>query len=251
MTHSLIRRARQIGLALAIVVGSAAAAAGAPAPRDAIPGRADVTEADVAASNAKIEAAYNALVVMWQKDFQQMGRRFVVPRLYRYRGNVRTSCGVMTTNNAAYCGATNAIYFDEVFVARQVKEAAREVGTDGDMAGIGVIAHETGHAAAIQLGLASRIPYNNEAIADCMAGAFAKHAQEDGSLEAGDLDEAFVGLAAAGDPEVELTGNNRIDSRRAARARLMGHGSSEQRMANFRLGLDKGIIGCVPRGNRA
>ena len=47
------------------------------------------------------------------------------------------------------------------------------------------IAHEMGHAVAIQLGHASRSSYENESVADCLAGAFAKHAQGDGSLEAG------------------------------------------------------------------
>jgi predicted metalloprotease len=152
----------------------------------------------------------------------------------------------MTANNAAYCSATNSIYFDEVFLARQRKEAARHLRTDGDMAGVGVIAHEMGHAVAAQLGVQSRIPYENEAIADCLAGAFAQKAERDGSLEAGDLEEAFVGLAAAGDPEVRLTGDRRIDRRRVAHARLMGHGTSEQRMANFQAGYTAGTPGCLP-----
>ena len=249
MTHSLIRRARHAGLALAVMtITASAASAAAPATRLAPPSDIRVTEADVAESNEEIRQAYAALASMWARDFEQMGRRFVTPRIYNYRGNVRTSCGIMAANNAAYCSATNAIYFDEVFVARQRKEAARQLGTDGDMAGIGVIAHEMGHAAAIQLGVASRIPYDNEAIADCMAGAFARSAQDDGSLEPGDLDEAMVGLAAAGDPEVELTGNSRVDRRRMARMRLIGHGTSDQRVDNFRVGLAEGIRGCIPRG---
>jgi predicted metalloprotease len=252
MTHSLIRRVRQAGLGLIPSVATAAtAAAAAPSPRVLVGPEIRVTEADVAASNEEIRQAYAALASMWASDFEQMGRRFVTPRIYNYRGNVRTSCGIMAANNAAYCSATNAIYFDEIFVARQGKAAARQLGTDGDMAGIGVIAHEMGHAAAIQLGIASRIPYDNEAIADCMAGAFARSAQDDGSLEAGDLDEAMVGLAAAGDPQVELTGNRRIDSRRMAQARLMGHGTSDQRVENFQVGLESGLRGCIPRGARS
>src|SRR3954469_11826055 len=106
----------------------------------------------------------------------------------------------MGAGNAAYCYSVNAIYYDEVFVARQSKIAATRLGTDGDMAGIGIIAHEMGHAVAIQLGDESRDSYENEATADCLAGAFALQAERDGSLENGDLDEAFFGMAAAGDP---------------------------------------------------
>src|SRR5690242_11439673 len=100
---SLIRAARKSGFAL-MFAGTAIAAR---------PADIRVTEADVRESNAEIQQAYGALAAMWTQDFEQMGRRFVVPRIYNYRGNVRTSCGVMTQSNAAYCSANNAIFFDE------------------------------------------------------------------------------------------------------------------------------------------
>src|SRR6188768_3320931 len=133
MRPFIARWARQGGLAM-ILAASTAVVAGAepvrtaPAPRMA---DADVTAADIAASNAKLQDAYSALVSMWSKDFQELGARFAAPAIARYRGNVRTSCGIMSANNAGYCAQRNAIYFDEVFVARQAKAAARELGTDG------------------------------------------------------------------------------------------------------------------------
>jgi predicted metalloprotease len=235
---SLIRAARTAGIAL-MFAGTAIAAR---------PSGVTVTEDEVAASNQEISEAYVSLSTMWTQDFEKMGRRFVVPRIYNYRGNVRTSCGVMTMNNAAYCPTNNAIYFDEIFVAGMRKQAARKLGTDGDMAGIGVIAHEIGHAAAMQLGFAPRSSYDNEAVADCLAGTFVGRVQQDttlGKLEPGDLDEALEGVAAAGDPAVELTGNARIDRRREAMLQRMAHGTSEQRVANFKTGLSKGIRGCL------
>lgn len=249
MTIPVIQRVRQVGFALLLGAAVALPASARPAARFAASPVSDVrvTEADVIESNEEIRQAYGALASMWQGDFERMGRRFVVPRIYSYRGDVRSSCGVMTANNAAYCSSTNAIYFDEVFLAGQRKLAARALGTDGDMAGIGVIAHEMGHAAAIQLGIASRVTYDNEAIADCLAGTFTRHAQESGSLEEGDLEEALAGVAAAGDPDVELTGNERVDRRRTARLRMMAHGTSEQRVSNFRVGFEHGIRGCLPR----
>lgn len=228
-------RVRHLALG-ALVAASAAFAA---------PVTSDVTEQDVAASNAKVVMAYNALVAMWGDDFAQRGVRFAPPALVRYRGAVRTACGVMNGNNAAYCMARNTIYFDDVFVARQAKDAARDLGTDGDMAAVGIIAHEMGHAVAIQLGADSPVPYYNEATADCLAGAFTKRSAQDGSLEPGDLDEAFHGLAAAGDPTPQLTGNRRIDARITYRAALMGHGTREQRLANFRAGYDRGAGACL------
>jgi predicted metalloprotease len=211
-----------------------------------VPPSADVTAEDIAASNKKVADAYSALVTMWGADFKQLGAQFTPPSVARYRGNVRTSCGIMSANNAAYCPQRNTIFFDEVFVARQAKAAAQSLGSDGDMAGIGIIAHEMGHAVAIQLGQDSYIPYENEAAADCLAGAFTQHAAKDGTLEKGDLEEAFFGLAAAGDPTPEYTGNRRIDRQISMRAAMLGHGSRDQRLSNFKTGYSGGAGACLP-----
>ena len=190
--------------------------------------------------------AYQALVTMWSGRFTELGHRFVAPALLAYRGPVRTTCGVMSANNAAYCTARNAIFFDEAFLARLAGAASRELRTDGDMAAIGVIAHEMGHAVVSQLRADSRIPYQNEAAADCLAGAFTRQSEMDGTLEEGDLEEAFFGMAAAGDPPPELTGNRRVDARIVTRAALLGHGTREQRLGNFTTGYEQGAAACVP-----
>lgn len=183
--------------------------------------------------------------------FRQAGARFAPPALARYRGAVRTACGVMGSGNAGYCPGENAVYYDEVFLAAQAKRTAERLGTDGDMAAIGVLAHEVGHAVAIQLGHESPYTYQNERIADCLAGAFAQHAGANGSLEPGDVDEAFYGMAAAGDPPPALTGVRDLDQRILARAALMGHGTYEQRMQNFRAGFAGGAGACLAEFRRA
>jgi predicted metalloprotease len=239
---ALISALAAFGTAEPVHSAFAYAAPLAPAPAVAF----DVTEQDVAASNAKVKLAYDALIAMWSADFDQLGTRFTPPGLVRYRGAIRTACGVMGGDNAAYCTARNTIYFDDVFVARQAKDAARDLGTDGDMAAVGIIAHEMGHAVATQLGADSPVPYRNEATADCLAGVFTQRSAQNGSLEPGDLDEAFHGLAAAGDPTPQLTGNRRVDARISSRAALMGHGTREQRLANFRSGYEGGAGACIP-----
>jgi len=243
--HALARRARRAGLVLAIAVGAVASTAAAQTRLVSNRVGAPVTEQDVTASNEKIAAAYGALVNMWSADFRQLGVQFQPPALLRYRGTVRTACGIMSGNNAQYCPSRNAIYFDEVFVAEQAKAAARALGTDGDMVSVGIVAHEMGHAVAAQLDDWSNIPYENEATADCLAGAFAQQSQKDGLLEKGDLEEAFFGMAAAADPTPQLTGNRRVDSRIQLRMALMGHGTRDQRMGNFKAGYDGGPGACV------
>ena len=261
MHTSFVRIARSSGFAVlfasAVVLGNATAApAATPAQRtlhDSIttlkPVRvttgSDVTESDVEASNKKVAMAYGALVDMWTTNFKTIGARFVQPSIARYRGNAYTDCGVMHANNAMYCPARNTIYFDDVFVARQVKAAADQLGTDGDMVAVGIIAHEMGHAVQLQLGETTNVPYESESTADCLAGAFTKQSEKDGSLEKGDLEEVFFGLAAAGDPTPQFTGNKRVDSRIALRAHYLGHGTRDERQANFNAGYKQGPGACV------
>lgn len=205
----------------------------------------EVSSSDIATSNAKVRMAHSALAQMWSGYFREVGDRFDVPGLVRYRGGAVSACGMMRRNNAGYCPGDNTIYFDEVFVAAQAKEAGRELGTDGDMAAVGIIAHEMGHAVSLQLGYRSRSTYAMEATADCLAGAFTEQAKRDGSLEQGDIEEAFFGMAAAGDPTPELTGDSRVDQRILRVASIMGHGTREQRTQNFRRGLEGGAGACL------
>ena len=124
------------GRAVILAVTLAAISAPTRVVHPAAPPRAvEISERDVAASNAKIRMAYADLAAMWRARFAELGARFVVPRVVRYRGAARSSCGIMQPNNAAYCPSENTIYYDELFVAAQAKAAALELGTDGDMAG--------------------------------------------------------------------------------------------------------------------
>lgn len=229
------------GLAGVGVVDDPSALYAAAAPPPAV----EVTSSDIAMSNAKVRMAHGALSKMWAGHFRDVGQRFAVPGIMRYRGGAASSCGIMRRNNAGYCPTDNTIYFDEVFVAAQAKEAGRSLGTDGDMAAVGIIAHEMGHAVSLQLGYRSRSTYAMEATADCLAGAFTDRAERDGSLEAGDIEEAFFGMAAAGDPAPELTGDARIDRRILRVAAVTGHGTREQRTENFRRGLEGGAGACL------
>lgn len=221
-----------------VLPGSAIAPAVEPTPIT-------ITSRDVDASNAKVRAAFNDLAGMWSEEFRDLGEQFVVPRLARYRRPMLTACGPVVPSNASYCPTNNTVYYDDVFVAAQAKAAGQALGTDGDMVAVGIIAHEVGHAVAMQLGHYSRRSYTNESVADCLAGAFANWADNHGSIEDGDIDEAFFGMAAAGDPTPQPTGDRWIDARNARAVTRQAHGTREQRMENFRDGLDGGSRACL------
>jgi hypothetical protein len=222
-----------------------ALASGAMSLAPTAPPPVEVTTRDVEASNAKIQSAYGALAAMWTKDFRQIGERFTVPRIARYESSIHTPCGVIRPESAEACNRNNTIYYDEVFTAGMAKRAARALNTDGDMAAIGIIAHETGHAVAMQLGHFYRTSYDNESVADCLAGAFAKQAERDGELEAGDVDEALFGMSLAGDPMPESPGNVRYDAMIQRRLTSESHGTKEQRVQNFRAGYESGPGACL------
>ena len=239
------RLAAAVMSALALVIPGSALHAAPRAPGPVKQPVIEVTPSDVAASNEKIGMAYGSLVRMWTTEFHQLGERFAAPRIARYTGGVMTSCGIIMPHNAEYCPRNNTIFYDEVFVAGMAKAAANSLGTDGDMAAVGVIAHEMGHAVAIQLGHESRSSYENESTADCLAGTFARQAQRDGELEKGDMEEALFGMSMAGDPTPETTGNRRFDAIIQARLARESHGTKEQRLQNFRTGVDGGPGACL------
>src|ERR1051325_8325737 len=93
----LIENARSWLTAGAAMMALAGAASAEPASAPKTGGH--LTEADVTASNEKLADAYPALVQMWTDQLAGIGRRFVAPRLARYRGGARTACGLMGSGN--------------------------------------------------------------------------------------------------------------------------------------------------------
>ena len=247
MTNAKALRSRLAAAAFlsASLLAPASAARAKPAAVDPGGPRVEVTRRDVEMSNEKIAMAYSALVDMWTKDFRAIGEHFDAPRIVRYTRGARTACGYIGPSNAQYCPDNNTILYDEVFVAGMGRIAANALGTDGDMASVGVIAHEMGHAVAMQLGHVSRSSYKNESTADCLAGAFTQQAGRDSSLEKGDIEEAFFGMSLAGDPTPEPTGNARYDAMIQARLARESHGTKEQRTENLRAGLVGGARACL------
>jgi len=173
--------------------------------------------------------------------------RFGPPSVLRTRTLPVPECGpddVLIAMQAAGVGIWDAKFRDGEW-AEGKQRFPLVLGTDGDMASVGVIAHEMGHAVAMQLGHISRSSYKNESTADCLAGAFTQQAGRDSSLEKGDIEEAFFGMSLAGDPTPEPTGNARYDAMIQARLARESHGTKEQRTENFRAGLVGGARACL------
>ena len=117
-----------------------------------------------------------------------------------------------------------------------------------------MIAHEVGHHVQHLLGISDRVHREQqmtrdpaaknrlsvrlELQADCFAGVWAHHAQKRGNLtlEPGDLEEAIRAAQAIGDDALQRKSQGHVvpDS--------FTHGSSAQRIAWFRHGLETGDL---------
>ncbi|MEO9469590.1 neutral zinc metallopeptidase [Parasphingorhabdus sp.] len=181
----------------------------------------------------------------WSKLFQQNGSRYRPPLLNFYEGGVSSQgCGSASSSAGPfYCPADQGIYLDTSFF----KELETRMGARGDFAKAYVIAHEVGHHIQNLSGIADQVRQNQgrvskaegnalqvrmELQADCYAGVWA--AQNASRMEPGDVEEGLNAAHAIGDDTLMRNAGQRpIES-------MFTHGSSEQRMAWLRKGMQTG-----------
>lgn len=186
---------------------------------------------------------------VWGPIFQQGGGAYREPRLVLFRGAVPTACG---TGQAAmgpfYCPGDQKVYIDLSFY----DQLKNQLGAPGDFAQAYVIAHEVGHHVQHLLGISgqveqmrgrvSQVAYNRLSVklelqADCLAGVWAHHAdQQRQILEQGDIEEAMNAAAKIGDDALKRAQTGQVvpDS--------FTHGTSAQRQRWFRTGLQSGSV---------
>ncbi|APR81464.1 YpfJ protein, zinc metalloprotease superfamily protein [Minicystis rosea] len=112
-----------------------------------------------------------------------------------------------------------------------------------------MIAHEVGHHVQNLLGTTERIQRPGasrtgpesaavrlELQADCLAGVWARGTKDRDLLEHGDLESAMAAVAAVGDDRLQRQATGTVSPDRFT------HGTSAQRSAWFRRGLESGNI---------
>jgi hypothetical protein len=185
---------------------------------------------------------------VWTEVFRQNGRQYRQPTLVLFTGQVQSACGGATAAvGPFYCPGDQRLYIDLTFY-RELKQRFR---APGDFAQAYVVAHEVGHHVQHLLGTMDRVHAAQQRMsreqandlsvrlelqADFYAGIFARHIQQKGYLEAGDVEEALRAATSIGDDKLQMESQGYVvpDS--------FTHGSSEQRMRWFRLGLETGDI---------
>jgi uncharacterized protein len=172
----------------------------------------------------------------WQKTIPN----YETTKIVLFRGGTRSACGTATTAvGPFYCPLDHKVYIDLSFY----DELRSRFGAPGDFAEAYVIAHELGHhlqnirhklnetSAGVE-----QIPV--ELQADCLAGAWARDAENRGLLEVGDVDEALNAASQIGDDTLQRKTQGHVQPE------TWTHGSAAQRSGAFRKGYSGGAPAC-------
>jgi predicted metalloprotease len=183
---------------------------------------------------------------VWTDVFRQNGRQYREPTLVLFTDQVQSACGIAgAAVGPLYCPADEKVYIDLAFY----EQLRRQFNAPGDFAQAYVVAHEVGHHVQKLLGISDRVDAMQRRVseveanqlsvrlelqADFFAGVFARYVQNQGVLEAGDIEEALRAASAVGDDQIQrrTTGEVVPDS--------FTHGTSDQRLRWFRKGYETG-----------
>ena len=198
-----------------------------------------------------VDAVMNDAQQMWQ---QQLPGKYQATRARIFRDQVESACGfAQSATGPFYCPADQMVYLDLGFF----KELHERFRAPGDFAQAYVLAHELGHHVQHLLGVDSQVrraqqqrpdqanplSVRLELQADCLAGIWGRQAAQQGraaqgkvELEPGDVEEGLNAAASIGDDRLQRMAGARVAPDRFT------HGSSEQRVAWFRRGLESGNI---------
>jgi uncharacterized protein len=191
-----------------------------------------------------VDAVTNDAQDTWSKV---LGNRYERTKVVLFRDQVQSACGyAQAATGPFYCPSDHKVYLDLGFF----NELDQRFGAPGDFAQAYVIAHELGHHVQNLLGVMDQArggagPQSGsvaiELQADCFAGIWGHEASQGGrfqaghvELEPGDADEALRAAASIGDDRLQKMQTGRVMPDRFT------HGSSAQRMAAFRLGMETG-----------
>lgn len=185
----------------------------------------------------------------WSGLFQEQGQSYDPATLVLYTDQVQTGgCGFGSAQAGPfYCPGDQSVYIDLSFY-RELKDRYQ---APGDFAMAYVLAHEVGHHIQNELGImdqyqravqstgekeSKQLSVRLELQADYLAGVWAHYAENQGLLEAGDIQEALQAANAVGDDTLQEAAYGQVvpDS--------FTHGSAQQRQAWFERGYKYGDL---------
>ena len=187
---------------------------------------------------------------VWGQMFQASGKQYPAPRLVLFHGGVQSACGAASAAMGPfYCPGDRQVYLDLDFF----QEMQQRFHAAGDFARAYVIAHEVGHHVQNLLGIMDQVEQSaqrgtpmqgadglsvrQELQADCFAGVWANHAQQQLNwLEAGDIEAALNAANQIGDDNLQR------QSRGVVVPDSFTHGTSAERVRWFKSGFGSGDL---------
>lgn len=209
-------------------------------------GNSPQTTQEICGQNEYSKESCNALSSLnktWEPLFRKANIAFQQPTLNFYQGGTRSGCGAaQSAMGPFYCPADHGIYIDTSFY----DQLARQLGAQGDFARLYVMAHEYGHHVQTMTGLADQVrsaqqqhssqanslQVRMELQADCYAGVWA--GRNSSLIEPGDMEEGMTAASAIGDDTLMRNAGQAVNPE------SFTHGTSEQRMAWLKRGLETG-----------
>lgn len=175
--------------------------------------------------NALIITAATDIEKFWRAQMLAAGFRYRTPRVSQYQTGAKSACGPLSEWNAYYCRADSSIGIHQG-LAQWIYNEIGEFGV------VQVLAHEWGHHIQKTATLTTALPMFTELQADCLAGVYARDAQNRGILTSEDLAAAWLLALNAGDAldTPWFDGN--------------AHGNSVQRLFHFNQGFLLGADAC-------
>jgi predicted metalloprotease len=202
-----------------------------------------------------VSAVLGSTEVQWREIFAQAGKSYRAPALVMFSGADRSACGLaQSAMGPFYCPNDQKIYLDTSFFQDlQQRFRGCDVGSRGcQLSQAYVITHEVGHHVQNLLGIltqsqtlqqgmdqadANQLQVRVELQADCFAGVWAHHAEEKWRvLEPGDVEAAMQTASAIGDDRLQRRTQGYVVPD------AFTHGSSEQRVRWFMIGLKSGQV---------
>jgi predicted metalloprotease len=168
-------------------------------------------------------------------------------KLVLFRDYTQSGCGnAQSATGPFYCPADEKVYLDLNFFA----ELSQRFGAPGEFAQAYVIAHEIGHHIQKVIGLEQQVrrlqranpsernplSVKLELQADCLAGVWGNSTRERSIIDQADMAAGLRAAAAIGDDRLQRLGKGHVSPE------SFTHGSSEQRMAWLKRGLDTGDV---------
>jgi predicted metalloprotease len=194
-----------------------------------------------------VKFVLNDVQANWDRLLPQSGASYRHAKLVLFRDETQSGCGeAQSATGPFYCPQDEKVYLDLGFF----EELRNRFGAPGEFAQAYVIAHEIGHHVQKLLGIegkvrrlqraepsaANRFSVGLELQADCFAGVWGNSTEQRKLVNQDDIAAGLRAAAAVGDDRLQRMATGRVSPE------SFTHGSSAQRTAWFKKGLDSGRV---------